>query len=201
MSLPQPAQPAKLVISLLFNDKSLFEPVARALVAEFGVSDFISAWMPFDYTTYYTAEMGSPLVRRLLGFRQLIQQENLSAVKLITNAIEGNTSYDWAVFGDPLLVDLTPSLDYTQLPAGTAGVAIATIECPQSAQATVSMGSTSVELALSPGRHIVPLHFTEVAPVSLDVNSGVESEPGMKDENLMREFFANLRGGERSSGR
>jgi hypothetical protein len=88
MSLPQPPQPAKLVISLLLNDKALFEPVARALVAEFGVSDFISAWMPFDYTTYYAAEMGSPLVRRLIGFKQLIQQEDLSAVKLTTNTIE-----------------------------------------------------------------------------------------------------------------
>jgi len=44
--------------------------------------------MPFDYTTYYQQEMGTPLFRRLLAFKSLIEQLQLAAVKLSTNRLE-----------------------------------------------------------------------------------------------------------------
>ena len=88
MSVPQEPKPAKLVIGLLMKDKGLFEPLAVELTSEYGSTDMISPWMPFDYTAYYRSELGSPLYRRLLAFETLIEQQELAAVKLTTNRLE-----------------------------------------------------------------------------------------------------------------
>jgi len=44
-------------------------------------------WM-FDRTRYYEREMGWPLYRRFVSFKELIPPETLVAIKLETNAIE-----------------------------------------------------------------------------------------------------------------
>ncbi len=54
----------------------------------FGAIDMVSLWFPFDFTTYYAPEMGSPLFRRVLAFKTLIQQTGLVDIKLATNEIE-----------------------------------------------------------------------------------------------------------------
>ncbi len=88
MSIPQPAEPAKLVVGLFTKEKSLLAPVAADLTQKFGVIDLVSAWLPFDYTRYYAREMGSPLWRRIMAFKSLIDQERLAAIKLATNKLE-----------------------------------------------------------------------------------------------------------------
>ena len=88
MSLPQAPKPAKLVIGLIMQDRSLFEPLAVELSAGYGPVDIVSSWMPFDYTTYYEPEMGTPLYRRLLAYKNLIDQDNLAEIKLTTNRLE-----------------------------------------------------------------------------------------------------------------
>lgn len=88
MSTPKPPQPAKLVIGLFTKNKSLLAPIAEELVRSFGAVDMMSRWLPFDYTSYYEAEMGSPLFRRMLTFKTLIEQDQLPQIKLATNAIE-----------------------------------------------------------------------------------------------------------------
>jgi len=88
MSKPQEPKPAKLVIGLFMKDRALFEPLAVELASEFGSLDMVSPWMPFDYTTYYEQEMGTPLLRRLLAFKTLIEQLDLASVKLTTNQLE-----------------------------------------------------------------------------------------------------------------
>jgi hypothetical protein len=88
MSKPQEPKPAKLVIGLFMQDRALFEPLAAELASEFGCLDMVSPWMPFNYTTYYQQEMGTPLFRRLLAFKPLIEQLQLAAVKLTTNRLE-----------------------------------------------------------------------------------------------------------------
>jgi len=62
--------------------------LAAELEDAFGRPDLVSAWMPFDYTSYYAKEMGSELFRRVLAFRSLIPQERIPEIKLLTNAIE-----------------------------------------------------------------------------------------------------------------
>jgi hypothetical protein len=88
MSLPQPARQAKLVIGVFLNQKCLSESLVISLISLYGRLDMISPWFDFVYTDYYHTEMGSPLYRRLFVFRNLIEQESLSCIKLQTNDIE-----------------------------------------------------------------------------------------------------------------
>lgn len=88
MSLPQPPDPAKLVIGLFTREKQQFKKAAHALAEEFGEIEMVSPWFAFDYTSYYEAEMGGPLFRRVIVFKTLIQQTALPDIKAITNAIE-----------------------------------------------------------------------------------------------------------------
>lgn len=88
MSQPRAAQPAKLVIGLLLGDKALLSPAAEALKKIFGSIHRISPWFAFDFTDYYQSEMGSPLIRRMLVFERLIDQQQLSSIKHATNKVE-----------------------------------------------------------------------------------------------------------------
>lgn len=88
MSIPVPAGQAKLVISLFMKDRDMLKTASASLVAAFGPLDLMSAWLPFDFTVYYTKEMGAPLFRRVLAFKQLIHQAALPDIKLQTNEIE-----------------------------------------------------------------------------------------------------------------
>jgi hypothetical protein len=74
--------------------KDLFPLVALELEAAFGRPDLVSAWMAFDYTSYYAEEMGPELFRRVLAFRSMIAQERLPEIKLIANAIEKGHAAD-----------------------------------------------------------------------------------------------------------
>jgi len=94
MSRPQPPKPAKLVVGVLLQDRTLVEALVDALQRLFGSTDFISRWMPFNYTRYYEAEMGAPLSRRMLSFGPLIEQASLARVKRMTNAVEKMWMHD-----------------------------------------------------------------------------------------------------------
>lgn len=85
MSNPQTPKPAKLVVGLFMNDKSLLEPAAFDLSNSFGPIDLAGPWFNFDFTDYYSSEMGGPLFRRVLAFKNHIQQHDLADIKLITN--------------------------------------------------------------------------------------------------------------------
>jgi hypothetical protein len=88
MSVPQEPKPAKLVIGLIVNERRMLAAVAAELLSAFGCVDLVSSWLPFEYTQYYAPEMGSPLFRRVLAFKNLIQQEELADIKIITNRLE-----------------------------------------------------------------------------------------------------------------
>lgn len=88
MSRPQTPKPAKLVIGFFLKEKNLVVSVVKALVDKFGPVDIVSPWFPFNFTTYYEAEMGAPLFRRMLAFETMIKQSALSDIKLTTNDLE-----------------------------------------------------------------------------------------------------------------
>ena len=88
MSRPKPASPAKLIIGVILNDKMLLNTLGEELVGLFGEIDAISPWFDFDFTHYYEKEMGKHLYRRMLAFKSLIHQEDLSDIKIATNRIE-----------------------------------------------------------------------------------------------------------------
>ena len=88
MSQPQPPHLTKLVIGLLMRQRELISPVAGDLTALFGAIDMVSPWFDFTYTHYYAPEMGTPLFRRMLVFKELIRQRDLADIKQKTNVIE-----------------------------------------------------------------------------------------------------------------
>ena len=92
MSAPCESKLAKLVVGCFTKDKDILGDVARKLSESFGPPDVTSRWLPFEHTDYYASEMGSPLFRRLMAFRELIHQDDLADIKLLTNDLEDRFS-------------------------------------------------------------------------------------------------------------
>jgi len=88
MSKPKEPDPVKLFVSIIAADRSLMAEAIGQLAGQFGAPAFVSEFLPFDYTDYYSAEMGKGLVRRFVTFERLIRPESLPAVKRCTNALE-----------------------------------------------------------------------------------------------------------------
>ena len=62
------------------------------LIELFGLPEVISPWLMFERTRYYEKEMGWPLYRRFVTFKELISPEELVDKKLSTNKIEAKYS-------------------------------------------------------------------------------------------------------------
>ena len=90
MSHPSPPKPVKLLVSLIARDAHLIAGVAEELSQAYGKIDYMSAYIPFAATTYYQAEMGSGLMRRLITFEDLLDPERLPEVKRYTDSLEAH---------------------------------------------------------------------------------------------------------------
>lgn len=94
MSKPTQTLPVKLIISIFAPLADLVNETICRLSALYGQPDYVSGQMPFDYTDYYSPEMGRQLVRRFLSMETLIRPEMLPDIKLSTNAIEEESMRD-----------------------------------------------------------------------------------------------------------
>jgi len=94
MSHPHPPENVMLMASLFSPDRTLLQRVIDDLSAHFGPVERISPEIMFDRTRYYAREMGWPLYRHFVTFRDLVGPETLVEVKLTTNAIEGQYLID-----------------------------------------------------------------------------------------------------------
>lgn len=88
MSEPKPAGEVKLIMSVFSADRRPLNESLEVLSGHYGTADFISAFMPFDFTDYYSGEMGGPLIRRFISFEKLVSPESLPDVKILTNRLE-----------------------------------------------------------------------------------------------------------------
>ena len=88
MGKPKEPEPAKLFVSLIASGDDIFHQGVKDLRSTFGETDTISERFPFDFTDYYTIEMGKPLFRHFMTFGRLIPIPILPDVKLATNRIE-----------------------------------------------------------------------------------------------------------------
>ena len=89
MSRPHAPLPAKLVVSILSADlPAVWDAATAALETRFGPAEIAYPAMAFDHTVYYNDELGSPIVRRLLVFADLLPQEALGPAKIFSNALE-----------------------------------------------------------------------------------------------------------------
>lgn len=94
MSIPSEPRAVKLIVGLFLKETGLIKPVSKKLEEKFGAVDIISPWFPFNFTGYYTSEMGFPLFRRLLVFKRLVSQDSLVEIKLLTNEMEKSNIRD-----------------------------------------------------------------------------------------------------------
>jgi hypothetical protein len=83
-----PSPPAKLFTGILTSLPEIIPDVEERLTARFGPIDLRSDTFPFDQTTYYDMEMGSPIVRCFVAFRTLIAPAEISFIKRATNDLE-----------------------------------------------------------------------------------------------------------------
>jgi len=83
-----PPTPAVLFCALLCAPDLDLAALLERLMEAWGDLEFISAPIPFSYTTYYHDEMGQPLVRRYLTFLRRVPQEALPVLKETSGAVE-----------------------------------------------------------------------------------------------------------------
>jgi hypothetical protein len=94
MGAPEVPKPAKLMMSLISAEDGLMMNAVRDLKSIYGEVDLLTDLLPFDFTRYYNEEMGSPLFRRFIAFKELVPQEALADIKVQTNGIEQRYSRD-----------------------------------------------------------------------------------------------------------
>ncbi len=88
MSTPGEADDVKLISSIFSSGKQLIDRLIIELENIYGPTDWISPLLLFDRTRYYAKEMGWPLHRRFISFRNLIRPESIVDVKRNTNELE-----------------------------------------------------------------------------------------------------------------
>jgi hypothetical protein len=88
MGKPKEPQSAKLFMSLMASEHDIFHQGLQDLCSIFGEADTISERFPFDFTEYYTREMGKPLFRHFITFERLISIPTLPDIKRATNHLE-----------------------------------------------------------------------------------------------------------------
>lgn len=88
MSSPREADDVRLISSIFSPNEQLIDTLIERLEGMFGPLEWRSPLLLFDRTRYYEKEMGWPLQRRFVSFRDLIRPESLVEVKLRTNALE-----------------------------------------------------------------------------------------------------------------
>ena len=87
-------KPVKLFVGILSSDKTLLEDVEILLVKRFGEVDMKSEIFPFNFTDYYKKDMGTNISRQFLSFKELINPEDLSAIKIWTNELEAKIKHN-----------------------------------------------------------------------------------------------------------
>jgi hypothetical protein len=80
--------PEKLVVGVLASGPAGEGRIVAALASRWGPPDFVSEVMPFRFTSYYDAEMGTPIRRFFVSFARLVDPAELASVKTRTNGIE-----------------------------------------------------------------------------------------------------------------
>jgi len=80
--------PEKLVMGILISASERREELFSALSESWGPRDYQSAPIPFTFTAYYDREMGGPIERLFVAFRELVDPAGLADIKIQTNALE-----------------------------------------------------------------------------------------------------------------
>lgn len=90
---PPPA--AKIFCGFIYVPGLNLAEVLRLLEQAWGPAEFISRRIDFAYTRYYGTEMGSPLTRKFVSFREEVDQEDLPRLKWEAKRVEGSYLNVW----------------------------------------------------------------------------------------------------------
>ena len=89
MSKPKEPDDVKLICSIFSPKRTIISKIIeKDLKERFGCIDWISPELFFDKSMYYAKEMGWPLYRRFISFKDLISPDSIVSIKLHTNDIE-----------------------------------------------------------------------------------------------------------------
>ncbi|MFC2060930.1 DUF4416 family protein [Elusimicrobiota bacterium] len=81
-------EPVKLFAGIIFRHDAPIDRVKGMLAEKFSDIDYESQVIDFVFTDYYHKEMGKPLKRMFVSFKELIMPEELSQIKKLTIEIE-----------------------------------------------------------------------------------------------------------------
>jgi len=84
----KPVKPVKYFCGIIGKNVDIINHAREELVGLMGRIDQESELIPFDFTDYYTEEMGSGLIRQFVSFHELMSPAKLAEIKLATNLIE-----------------------------------------------------------------------------------------------------------------
>ncbi len=88
-------KPVNLICAITYRDEDAKIIAERLLEETFGEIDAKSREFNFsDYTDYYEEEMGFPLLKYIVSFKDLRHPENIAQVKITSNEIEEKLSVD-----------------------------------------------------------------------------------------------------------
>ncbi len=90
---PPPA--AKIFCGFIYVPDLNLAEVLCLLEQAWGSVEFISRRIDFAYTRYYGTEMGSPLTRKFVSFREEVDQEDLPRLKWEAKRVEGSYLNAW----------------------------------------------------------------------------------------------------------
>jgi len=85
-------EPAVLFIGTLYSDAEIFKRSKEIIEENFGDILLESPSTVWEYSSYYKDELGWPLFRQFIFFKNLIDPGILSDIKLKTNEIEDTLS-------------------------------------------------------------------------------------------------------------
>ncbi len=94
MGLEQEFNQVKLFTGVIYRTPEQYAEVRRTLEEKFSPVDLESDQFPFQFTTYYNPEMGSPLFKRFMAFSTLIPPVDLPDIKILTNRMEFETAVE-----------------------------------------------------------------------------------------------------------
>jgi hypothetical protein len=84
----RPLEPALLFIGTLYSDFTIFNSSKELLKDCFGEILYESLPVPWDYSSHYRNELGSPISRQFIFFKNMLDSDTLADIKLKTIEIE-----------------------------------------------------------------------------------------------------------------
>jgi hypothetical protein len=101
--------PVNYFCGIIYREESVFNKVISQLKEKLGEIDIITESFAFNFTDYYTKEMGDNLLRRFVSFKNLKDPIELSDIKILTNNIEEKYSVNGSrvINLDPGYVDFS----------------------------------------------------------------------------------------------